>query len=161
MKLINNFIVNVQNKFFDNHRSIACKGNVFFLIRAREQRARIEARSVLSVKRFYLIKYCFNQLHFSPKTFSNDRMSKKIYWFPTTADKLINNKFFENYMILYLLSWISQYFLFNVFLKKKIFASVWTVDNTSTRFRAERSLFDRCAQLLLIFTCFNFFSLLP
>ena len=60
MKLINNFIVNVQNKFFNNHRSIECKVNVFFLMRAREQRAHIEARSALLVKRFYLIKYSFN-----------------------------------------------------------------------------------------------------
>ena len=122
MKLINNFIVNVQNKFFNNHRSTACKVNVFFLIRARNQRARVEARSAISVKRFYLIKYCFNQHHFFPKTFSNDPYQilrwkfflasigknflasrKKIDWFPTAADKLINDNnniiFFENSMI--------------------------------------------------------------
>ena len=46
------------------------------------------------------------------------------------------------------MSWTWQYFLFNVFLKTKIFASVWKVDNTFTRFRAERPLFDRCAHLL-------------
>ena len=122
MKLINNFIVNVQNKFFNNHRSITCKVNVFFLIRAREQRARVEARSALSVKRFYFIKYCSNQHHIIPKIFSNDphqllrwkfflasigknflTCRKKIDWFPTAADKLINNNnniiFFENSMI--------------------------------------------------------------
>ena len=64
MKLINNFIVNVQNKFFNNHRSITCKVNVFFLIRAREQRARVEARSALSVKRFYLIESHNNNIIF-------------------------------------------------------------------------------------------------
>ena len=117
MKLINNFIVNVQNKFFNNHRSIACKVNVFF-----SKRERVEARSALSVKRFYLMKYCFNQHHFFPKTFSNNphqllrwkfflasigknflACRKKIDWFPTAADKLINNNnniiFFENSMI--------------------------------------------------------------
>ena len=47
------------------------------------------------------------------------------------------------------MSWTLHYFLFNIFLKKKFFASVWKVDNTSTRFRAERPLFERCAQLLL------------
>ena len=120
MKLINNFIVNVQNKFFNNHRSIACKVNVFFFNTLLS--ARVEARSALSVKRFYLIKYCSNQHHFFPKTFSNDphqllrwnfflasmgknflACRKKIDWFPTAADKLINNNnniiFFENSMI--------------------------------------------------------------
>ena len=136
MKLINNFIVNVQNKFFNNHRSIACKVNVFFFntgtrttgARATLLSARVEARSALSVKCFYLIKYCSN--HFFPKTFSNDphqllrwkfflasiaknflACRKKIDWFPTAADKLINNNnnivFFENSMIsvLSIVSW--------------------------------------------------------
>ena len=131
MKLINNFIVNVQNKFFNNHRSIACKVNVFFFntgtrttgARATLLSPRVEARSALSIKRFYLIKYCSNQHHFFPKTFSNDphqllrwkfflasigknflACRKKIVWFPTAADKLINNNnniiFFENSMLL-------------------------------------------------------------
>ena len=83
---------------------------------------RVEARSALSVKRFYLIKYCSNQNHFFPKTFSNDphqllrwkfflasigknflACRKKIDSFPTAADKVINNNnniiFFENSMI--------------------------------------------------------------
>ena len=42
---------------------------------------------------------------------------------------------------------ITVFFVQRFFEKKNIFASVWTVDNTSTRFRAERSLFDRYAQL--------------
>ena len=83
--------------------------------------ARVEAHSAVSVKRFYLIKYCSNQHHFFPKTFSNHphlllrwkfflasigknslACWKKIDWFPTAADKLINNNniiFFENSMI--------------------------------------------------------------
>ena len=85
--------------------------------------ARVETRSALSVKRFYLIKYSSNQLfHFFPKTFSNDPHQlirwkfflasigknflvcrKKIDCFPTAADKFINNNnnitFFENSMI--------------------------------------------------------------
>ena len=120
----------LKNKFFNNHRSIACKVNVFVFntgtrttgARATLLSARVEARSALSLKRFYLIKYCSNQHYFILKTFSNDphqilrrkfllasigknffACRKKIDWFPTAADKLINNNniiFFENSMIL-------------------------------------------------------------
>ena len=99
----------------------ACKVNVLFFNMGTRTTGARATLSALSVKRFYLIKYCSNQHHFFPKTFPNHphqllrwkfflasigknflACRKKIDWFPTAADKLIINNniiFFENSMI--------------------------------------------------------------
>ena len=121
MKLINSFIVNVQNKFFNNHRSIACKVNVFFFnTGTKSTGARRSAFRVLS-KTFLSHQVLLQPTSLFPKTFSNDpyqllrwkfflasigknflACQKKIDCFATAADKLINNNnnviFFENSM---------------------------------------------------------------
>ena len=123
MKLIKNFIVNVQNKFFNNHHSIACKVTVFFFnTGTRTTGARRSTFRALS-KTFLSHQVLLQPTSLCPKNFfkrssSNPplevfpsfnrkklpRMSKKIDWFPTAADKLINN---NNYIIFFANSMIS------------------------------------------------------
>ena len=117
MKLINIFIVNVQNKFFNNHRSIACKVNLFFFnTGTRTSGVHRSAFRALS-KTFLSHEVLLQPTSLFPKNFFErswptpplevfpsfnrkklPRMSKK-NWFPTAADKLINNNnniiFFE------------------------------------------------------------------